>query len=86
MGAFIPSDDPGGLPLRSCFLQGWGILSLASTSTVNPAAALGPLVPWLLNFCTVTSELYPFVFFSLRDHSNKCAHSPNTSTNVVIDK
>ena len=35
---------------------------------------------------TSLCELYPFLFFRLRTHSNPCAHPLNTSTYVIIDK
>ena len=48
--------------------------------------------PFLLSsFCLLVSspapsELYPFVFFSLQNLSNKCVTSLNTSTIISFDK
>ena len=38
------------------------------------------------SFLRCTSELYPFVFFSLRGHSKECVRLLNTSTKYGIDK
>ena len=34
---------------------------------------------------TMHTELYPFVFFHLQNHSNKFANPPNTSTIIAFD-
>ena len=43
-------------------------------------------IPWLANSCTATSELYPFVFFLLRTHSNALASCSIYILYILIDK
>lgn len=43
-------------------------------------------IPWLSNFCPAASELYPFIFFLLRAHSNDLASRFIKILYMSIDK